>query len=97
MKREVKFCDVCGRRIPETSFRRRVCGEACRQRKKNGYAPYKKFLHPPYDDLTELQKKAQKEGLSYGNYMAKIYNERNKANESRCTRGNKKKRQENKR
>ena len=67
-----KFCVVCGRRIPELSLRRRVCSEFCRARKQCGYAPYIHYKSPPFEDLTELQQKAQAAGLSYGKYVAKM-------------------------
>ncbi|MBQ8808468.1 MAG: hypothetical protein IJZ81_04105 [Clostridia bacterium] len=74
MEQKVKFCVVCGRRIPELSIRRKTCGEYCRARRKCGYMPYANYKEPPYEDLTLLQQKAQEAGLSYGNYMAKLYN-----------------------
>lgn len=72
MENKVKFCVVCGRRIPELSFRRRVCSDFCRARKKAGYAPYINYTEPPFDDLTEFQKEAQKKGMSYGKYVASL-------------------------
>ena len=70
MKYYGKFCIVCGRRIPELSLRRRTCSDFCRNRYKCGYAPYRNFVKLPYDDLTEIQEEAQKNGMSYGKYMA---------------------------
>lgn len=70
MEREVKFCVVCGRRIPELSLRKISCSKFCYKRKKCGYAPYINYKKPPFEDLTLLQQKAQKMGLSYGKYMA---------------------------
>lgn len=67
---KVKFCVVCGRRIPELSLRKRTCSEFCRARKKCGYAPYLHFKEPPFEDLTRLQQQAQAAGLSYGQYIA---------------------------
>ena len=75
-ERKVKFCVVCGRRIPELSRRKVTCGAFCRKRKKCGYAPYIDYKKPPYEDLTGLQKKAQEQGVSYGKYMAMLYNEK---------------------
>ena len=71
---EVKFCVVCGRRIPELSLRKITCSKACYVKKKGGYAPYLNCTEPPYEDLTALQQKAQKKNLSYGQYMATLYN-----------------------
>jgi hypothetical protein len=68
-----KFCVVCGRKIPELSLRKKVCSDFCRRRKKNGYAPYINCVAPPFEELTELQKKASAEGMSYGQYMAMKY------------------------
>lgn len=73
-KRPYKFCDVCGRRIPELSMRRRTCSNLCSMRRKNGYAPYKDYTKPPFEDITVIQKKAQEKGLSYGMYMASLKN-----------------------
>ena len=70
MERDLKFCVVCGRRIPELSLRKITCSKFCYRRKKCGYAPYIDCVKLPYDDLTALQKEAQKMGLSYGKYMA---------------------------
>lgn len=69
MEEKVKFCVVCGRKIPELSLRRRVCSDFCRRRKKCGYAPYIDYDKPPFDDLTELQQRAKEKGMSYGQYM----------------------------
>ncbi len=74
MENKVKFCVVCGRRIPELSLRRRVCSDFCRRRKKSGYAPYINYIKPPFEDLTQLQKKAQENNMSYGQYMSLLYN-----------------------
>ena len=69
MEEKIKFCVVCGRKIPELSLRRRLCSDFCRRRKKSGYAPYINCTEPPFNDLTELQQKAQEKGMSYGQYM----------------------------
>lgn len=66
----VKFCVVCGRRIPQLSLRKVTCSEFCRARKKCGYAPYINYTKPPFDDLTMLQQKAHRAGMSYGKYVA---------------------------
>lgn len=68
-----KFCIVCGRRIPKTSERRKLCGIACEQSRRRGYAPYIKMKAPPFDELTQLQQKAQAQNMSYGQYMAAKY------------------------
>lgn len=73
MENEVKFCVVCGRRIPEISMRRKTCSDFCRRRKKCGYAPYINYKKPPYEDLTRLQQEAHEKGMSYGKYMAYLY------------------------
>ena len=75
---ETKFCVVCGRRIPELSLRKITCSKACYKRKKGGYAPYTDYKKPPYEDLTALQQKAQEKNMSYGKYMAMLYNARMK-------------------
>jgi len=69
---KVKFCVVCGRRIPQLSLRKVTCSEFCRARKKCGYAPYRNYTKPPFDDLTVLQQRAHSEGMSYGKYVAML-------------------------
>ena len=70
MEERVKFCVVCGRKIPQMSQRRITCSKFCMTRKKSGYAPYLNYEKPPYEDLTHIQKMAHEAGLSYGKYMA---------------------------
>jgi hypothetical protein len=72
MENKVKFCVVCGRRIPELSLRRKTCSDYCRNRQKCGYAPYLNYDAPPFGDLTDYQKAAQKRGMSYGQYVASL-------------------------
>ena len=67
---KIKFCVVCGRRIPELSMRKKTCGILCARKKKSGYAPYINYDRPPYEDLTRLQQMAHKAGMSYGKFMA---------------------------
>ena len=74
MADKVKFCVVCGRRIPALSLRRRVCSDFCRNRKKSGYAPYINYTCPPFSDVTEIQLKAAEKGMSYGKYVASLTN-----------------------
>lgn len=69
-KEKIKFCVVCGRRIPELSMRKKTCGILCARKKKSGYAPYINYDRPPYEDLTNLQQMAHKAGMSYGKFMA---------------------------
>ena len=74
MEDKVKFCVVCGRRIPELSLRRRICSDFCYRRKKSGYAPYINYTLPPFSEVTEIQIKAQEKGMSYGKYVASLTN-----------------------
>lgn len=76
----VKFCIVCGRKIPESSNRHKICSERCARKRKNltrsGLAaPYEYAQEPPiaYYSLGELQKRAMAEGMSYGKYMSKLH------------------------
>ena len=78
MDNKVKFCIVCGRRIPELSIRKKTCSDYCRSRYKCGYAPYKDYEQPPFGDLTTYQKEAQKRGMSYGQYVASLTNNKRK-------------------
>ena len=66
----MKICVVCGRRIPDLSIRKTTCDEFCRKRYKAGYAPYKGCTEPPFNDLTAVQKEAQRLGMSYGEYVS---------------------------
>ena len=70
MDNKVKFCVVCGRKIPELSMRKRTCSVFCAKRKKAGYAPYINCDKPPFSDLAEMQRKAAEKGMSYGQYVA---------------------------
>ena len=75
---KLKFCVVCGRRIPSLSQRRVTCSDFCRAKKKRGFAPYANYTVPPFADLTEFQKEAQKKGMSYGKYVASLTNNKRK-------------------
>lgn len=77
----IKFCIVCGKRIPECSNRHKICSERCARRRKNltrkgMAAPYEYAKEPPiaYYSLGEIQKRASAAGLSYGKYMSRVYN-----------------------
>ena len=83
MEYQGKFCVVCGRRIPELSLRRMTCSPFCGRRKKAGYAPYIDCPKVPYDDLTTLQKRAAASSMSYGQYMASLYNEQRRGDKCR--------------
>jgi hypothetical protein len=74
MENKVKFCVVCGRRIPELSLRKTTCSKFCYKRRKSGFAPFLNCEFPPYKDLTDYQKEAQKKGMSYGQYVASLAN-----------------------
>ncbi len=78
----VKFCIVCGRKIPECSNRHKICSERCAKKRKNltrnGLpAPYEYATEPPitYYSLGEIQRRARAEGLSYGQYMSRMHSE----------------------
>ncbi len=75
-----KFCIVCGRKIPESSNRHKICSERCARKRKNlarngKPAPYEYASEPPitYYSLGEIQRRAMAEGLSYGQYMSRVY------------------------
>lgn len=81
-KREagVKFCIVCGKRIPECSNRQKICSNHCARVRKNlahrgMAAPYEYADEPPIESysLGELQRRAMEAGLSYGQYMSKLH------------------------
>ena len=65
-----KWCIVCGRKIPELSKRKKTCGDACRQKAKRGFAPYRNCTSPPKLSLSDVQMQAQAKGMSYGKYVA---------------------------
>lgn len=82
----VKFCIVCGRRIPDGSNRRKICSERCRLRRRflarrGKAAPYEYATEPPVSaySLGEIQRRARAAGLSYGQYMSKLYCEEKRA------------------
>lgn len=76
----VKFCIVCGRKIPESSNRHKICSPACARKRKNltrngMAAPYEYASEPPmaYYSLGEIQRRAMAQGLSYGQYMSRLH------------------------
>ena len=76
----VKFCIVCGKKIPESSNRHKICGERCRLKRRylarrGQAAPYEYATEPPIAaySLGELQRRAREAGLSYGQYMSKLH------------------------
>ena len=76
----VKFCIVCGKRIPECSSRHKICSNRCARKRKNlarhgMAAPYEYATEPPIASysLGELERRAAAVGLSYGQYMSKLY------------------------
>ena len=78
---KVKFCIVCGRKIPANSNRHKICGNYCAQRRKALHrqglnAPYEFATKPPLQSqsLGEINAEARKCGLSYGQYVAQISN-----------------------
>lgn len=78
MDSKAKFCIVCGRTIPALSRRKTTCSEPCRRRYNCGDTPYKDYELPPFNDLTQIQKEAQKKGMSYGQYVASLTNNNRK-------------------
>lgn len=78
-KNAIKFCIVCGRRIPESSNRRKICSNRCANRRRvlnrNGEAaPYEFNKEPPIAaySLGEIQRRARLAGMSYGQFMSKV-------------------------
>lgn len=76
----IKFCIVCGRKIPENSNRHKLCSERCRLKRRylarRGLpAPYEDAKEPPISaySLGEIQKRAMAAGLSYGQYMSRVH------------------------
>lgn len=74
----IKFCIVCGKRIPETSNRHKICSDRCARKRKNLHrrgmpAPYENAIESPAQahTLAELNAEARKLGLTYGQYMQK--------------------------
>ena len=82
-QKTVKFCIVCGKRIPESSSRKKLCSVRC-DRRRRAYtrqgksAPYEHCTEPPLQarSLGELNAAAMAEGLSYGRYIQKYYSGR---------------------
>ncbi len=77
---EVKFCIVCGRRIPENSPRHKICSDRCalkrrRLARRGMAAPYEYSKEPPIAafSLGEIQRRAKMEGLSYGQFMSRVH------------------------
>lgn len=84
----IKFCIVCGKRIPENSPRHKICSNECRLKrrqfnKKGLPAPYENCTEPPAQakPLSEINAEARRSGLSYGQFMAERYAKQNIAGE----------------
>lgn len=78
--RAVKFCIVCGKRIPEFSERHKICSERCalkrRRLSRSGQAaPYEFAKEPPIAaySLGEIQRRARAAGMSYGAFMSSVH------------------------
>ncbi len=75
----IKWCIVCGKRIPECSPRLKVCSKHCALRRKNlsrhGLsAPYEYVTEPPIQSFTlaEINAEARAPRLTYGQYVAQL-------------------------
>ncbi len=76
----VKFCIVCGKKIPESSNRHKICSDRCQLKRKylsrrGMAAPYEYASEPPMSaySLGEIQKRARAAGLSYGQFMSRVH------------------------
>ncbi len=74
----IKFCIMCGKRIPPTSDRQKLCSERCAKKRKVLHrrglpAPYENCTEPPMQTYTlgEVNAEARAHGMSYGQYMLK--------------------------
>ncbi len=83
MDNSVRFCIVCGRRLPTNSMRRKLCSDRCalrrRQLHRHGQAcPFEDCTEPPLQSKTlgEINAEARKLHMTYGQYMAKLSDER---------------------
>ena len=75
-KNDIKFCIVCGKRIPSSSNRHKLCSKQCSDRRRvlhrHGLpAPYEFATEPPAQAYTlgEVNAEARRRGMSYGEYM----------------------------
>lgn len=66
---KLKWCKVCGRIIPYTSSRRRVCSDYCRSLSKMGHAAYEDAPRISLS-ISETEKMARQQNTSYGKYVA---------------------------
>ncbi len=83
MDSAIKFCIVCGRKIPANSMRRKLCSDRCTLKRKQllrhgQVAPFESCAEPPLQSKTlgEINAEARKQHMTYGQYMAKLSDER---------------------
>lgn len=77
----IKFCIVCGKRIPDMSSRHKICTERCARKRRNlsrngQAAPFEFAKEPPIEaySLGEIQRRASAAGMSYGAFMSSVHN-----------------------
>ena len=69
-------CEICGKVFNLISYNQRYCGEKCK-REANSILRHERYLteklnaqtKPKHDTLSEVARKANDMGLTYGQYM----------------------------
>lgn len=72
-----KECEICGKVFNLISYNQRYCGEKCK-REANSILRHERYLaekldaqtKPKHDTLSEVARKANVMGLTYGKYVA---------------------------
>lgn len=76
----IRKCEICGEVFNRISYNQRYCGEACKREAKILYCRDKRQTEKlnklnaqtkiKHDTLSEVARKANAMGLTYGQYMA---------------------------
>lgn len=78
-----KECEICGKVFALISYNQRYCGEKCK-REANSILRHERYLaeklnaqtKPKHDTLSEVARKANAMGLTYGQYMTRLTEEK---------------------
>lgn len=83
LQNTVKQCIVCGQNFVPRKYTQKCCGKKCRlentrRRQKEIYEEHYRAIRkekqkPPKNNITEIAVAARKEGLTYGQYVAKYH------------------------
>lgn len=75
-------CELCGEKFLSYRSNIKYCSDACRNEAKKGYDSVKRQrgeVTTPSSTLAEINQQARDAGMSYGQYVAKLYLEEKRA------------------